>query len=113
MAAGTNSASVRCDDVDILAHPGMLTTDDAKLAADRGVFLEVTSRRGHNRTNAHVVSIAKNAGADLVINTDAHGPGDLIDAQTARTVGAGAGMTQTEISRAQEASAEFIRKIHG
>jgi len=47
--AGTNHIAVQQKGlVDILAHPGMsLTEEDALLAAKNGVFLEITSRRGH------------------------------------------------------------------
>jgi len=113
VAPGTNLAALMCDDVDLLAHPGLLTEEEASLAAKRGVLLEVTSRRGHNRTNAHVVSLARKVGAGLVVNTDAHGPDDLIDATTASAVGMGAGMTRAEFERAQSLALETIKNKLG
>src|SRR5512147_354346 len=50
----TNLAAVECEDVDILAHPGYITEEEAKLAADNGICLEITARYGHNVTNGHV-----------------------------------------------------------
>ncbi|MBV9849973.1 MAG: histidinol phosphate phosphatase domain-containing protein, partial [Armatimonadetes bacterium] len=44
---GTNRASVECPDVDVLGHPGLLTEEEAHLARENNVFLEITSRRGH------------------------------------------------------------------
>ena len=36
---GTNRAALQCPDVDILAHPGLITSEEANLAAASGVFL--------------------------------------------------------------------------
>ncbi|MCK9229781.1 MAG: histidinol phosphate phosphatase domain-containing protein [Syntrophales bacterium] len=93
---GTNRAALEAG-VDILAHPGLITEEEAFLAAARGVRLEVTARRGHSLTNGHVVSMARRCGAELVLNTDTHGPGDLITRDTARRIAAGAGMSDEEI----------------
>jgi putative hydrolase len=94
---GTNRAAVECAEVDILAHPGLITLEEARIAAENGVYLEITSRSGHCLTNGHVVQIARQAGAKLVLNTDTHTPGDMIDQEMARLVAAGAGLTQEEI----------------
>ena len=56
---GTNMAAVSSQHVDILAHPGLITIEEARIAAGNGVFLEVTSRRGHSLANGHVVKTAK------------------------------------------------------
>jgi histidinol phosphatase-like PHP family hydrolase len=96
VAPGTNLAACRCTDVDILAHPGLITEEDATAAAEHQVALEITSRAGHNRTNGHVVQQGKAAGCILVINSDAHGPGDLLDGQARRLVARGAGMSERE-----------------
>ena len=100
VAPGTNAAAVACTDVDILAHPGMITLQEAREAAAHGVYIEVTSRRGHNLANGHVVQVARRAGACTVINTDTHAPGDMIDQAFARQVAAGAGMTADEVEAA-------------
>ena len=93
---GTNRAAIEAG-ADILSHPGLITEADARLAAERGVHLEVSARKGHSLTNGHVVAAARRTGAPLVLNTDAHAPSDLIDAAFARVVALGAGMTEEEI----------------
>jgi len=95
---GTNRAAVECPEVDILAHPGFITLEEAQIAAENGVYLEITSRHGHCLTNGHVVQIARQAGARLVVNTDTHTPGDMMDQEAARLVAAGAGLTEEEIN---------------
>jgi len=95
--AGTNRAAVECGKVDILAHPGLITLEDARVAAENGVYLELTSRQGHCLTNGHIVQIARQAGAKLVVNTDTHSLTDIIDQKTARLVAAGAGLNEDEI----------------
>ncbi|MCK7475092.1 MAG: histidinol phosphate phosphatase domain-containing protein [Rhodopseudomonas palustris] len=61
VAAGTNHAACGCKYVNVLAHPGLITIEDALLAARNGIALEITSRGGHNRTNGHVARIAREA----------------------------------------------------
>lgn len=100
VAAGTNAAAVACPQVDILAHPGFITLREAKLAAENGVYLELSARQGHCLANGYVAQVARQAGARLLVNTDAHTPAELIDQAFARRVAAGAGLTQTEVEMA-------------
>ncbi|HIH44230.1 MAG TPA: histidinol phosphate phosphatase domain-containing protein [Candidatus Methanoperedenaceae archaeon] len=92
---GTNRAALLAD-IDILAHPGLISIEEAELARENGVYLEITARCGHNRTNGHVARTAKDAGANLILNTDAHSPDDLITERTALTIARGAGMSESE-----------------
>ena len=92
---GTNRAALEAD-VDILAHPGFITLEEAELARENNVCLEITSRRGHNITNGHVVRLAKMAGAKMIVNTDSHAPGDLISSKRAVEIAMGAGLTHEE-----------------
>jgi len=96
---GTNHTAVTLD-IDILAHPGFITVEDAELARDNGICLEITSRNGHNRTNGHVVRIAKETGASLIVNTDSHAPNDLITDEIALKIAMGAGMVEREARNA-------------
>jgi histidinol phosphatase-like PHP family hydrolase len=96
VAPGTNEAACRCRDVDILAHPGILTAAEAALAAKNGVALEITSRGGHNRANGHVARIGREAGCRLVVDSDAHAPHDLLDKTARLLVAKGAGLTGRE-----------------
>jgi len=77
VAEGTNRAAIEAG-VDILGHPGRIDPDDAELAAERGVRLEITARRGHALANGHVARVAEETGATLVVDTDAHHPRDFI-----------------------------------
>jgi histidinol phosphatase-like PHP family hydrolase len=106
VAPGTNMAACTCPDVDLLAHPGLLTPDAAREAARRSIALEITSRAGHNRTNGHVVLEARSAGCIIVISSDAHGPGDLMDAAAREAVARGAGLSAPEASAALDLNIE-------
>ena len=90
---GTNQTAVSLD-IDILAHPGFITPEDALTAKKNGICLEITSRNGHNRTNGHVARIAYEVGADLIVDTDSHSPHDLINDETAFKIAMGAGLDE-------------------
>lgn len=90
--AGTNRAAILAG-VDILAHPGLIKDEDARLAREKGVFLEVSARAGHSLTNGHAVRAAERSGAQLVFSTDAHGPEDLCSDEMAQNVLRGAGLS--------------------
>ncbi len=96
----TNRAAVECPTVDILAHPGFITLEEARLTVENDIYLEITSHRGHCLTNGHVANIARQAGARLVVNTDTHTPQDMIDQEMARRVAAGAGLNEAEVEAA-------------
>lgn len=100
VAPGTNRAAVESPDVDLLAHPGLLSEEDAALAAARGCYVELTTRKGHSLTNGHVAAMCRRVGAAMVVNTDAHGPGDMVSMAFARTVALGAGLSVEEAEAA-------------
>ena len=91
---GTNLAAVSCPDVDVLGHPGLLTAEEAELAARNGVFVELTARRGHSLTNGHVARVGRAAGVRFVVDSDGHAPGDLLTPELALKVARGAGLTR-------------------
>jgi putative hydrolase len=96
--AGTNRAAIESGFVDILAHPGMLTLEDARRAAELDVFLEISARRGHSLTNGHVVRVAREAGARLIVNSDAHEPSDLLSPTFQARVARGAGVDESDLT---------------
>ncbi len=100
VASGTNLAACGCRDVNVLAHPGFLTEEEAALACRNGVAVELTSRCGHNRTNGHVARVALAAGCRIVIDSDAHAPGDLMDARAKKLIGMGAGLSSGQCEQA-------------
>lgn len=100
VVSGTNLAAVSCPDVDILAHPGLITSEEAQLAKDKEVYLEITSRQGHCLANGHVAMMAQEVGAKLIVNTDAHSPGDMMNQEMAQRVAAGAGLDEEGVRAA-------------
>ncbi len=108
VAKGTNRAAVALPDVDILAHPGFITIEEAELARENDIFLELTSRNGHNRSNGHVARIAEEAKAQLLVNTDLHDPEDFITREIAMEVAIGAGLRTREASDVVERNPEKL-----
>ena len=109
---GTNRASVENPEIDILAHPGFITLEEAQLAKDNDVILEITGRMGHNITNGHVVNMARQVGAKMVIDSDTHAPENLMDEKAALTVALGAGLTKDEAEKALHVTPyEATRKL--
>lgn len=97
VAPGTNRAAVECPDVDILGHPGLLTLQEARLAAENSVHFEISSRQGHCLANGHVARVAREAGALLVVDTDTHSPDDLMGQEMACMIARGAGLDEAEV----------------
>ncbi len=96
VAPGTNHAACGCRDVNVLAHPGLISLEDALLASKNNVALEITSRGGHNRTNGHVVQVARETACRIVVDSDAHAPHDLLDERARFIIAKGAGLTDAE-----------------
>lgn len=106
---GTNRAAIEAG-VDILSHPGFIPDEDVRLAADRGVFLEITGRKGHSLTNGYVAAMAIKHGARMVLNADAHGPGDFLTSRMAEVVALGAGLTIEQYAKIREDMTELAGK---
>jgi putative hydrolase len=94
---GTNLAAVSCRDVDFLAHPGLLSDEEARIALANDVFIEVSARKGHCLGNGRTVVMARQYGLRLLVNSDAHEPGDLLTAEFQRQVALGAGLREDEL----------------
>lgn len=109
---GTNRAAIEAG-VDVLAHPGFLSKEDAALAAQKGVLLELSGRRGHSLTNGHVAAVARAAGARLAVNADAHGPGDFLTKEMAEKVGRGAGLSAAEYTQLRANMDELVQRRLG
>ncbi|MGE5247014.1 MAG: histidinol phosphate phosphatase domain-containing protein [Verrucomicrobiota bacterium] len=106
---GTNRAAIEAK-VDILAHPGLLTEQEARLARKNGVFLEISARKGHSLTNGHVARMAVKTGARMVYNTDAHAPGDFTPWETAVGIVRGASLSRAEAERMQQNAREILNR---
>ncbi len=92
---GTNLAALHSPHVDILAHPGLITPEQAKLAAANGIFLEISARKGHCLVNGHIASLAQRLEAKLLLNSDAHSEEDLLTTSLADAISHGAGLGDT------------------
>ena len=109
VAKGTNREAL-LSDIDILAHPGLISIDDAKLAAEKGVYLEISARKGHSLTNGHVACLANKFGANLLLNSDAHSPQDLMSRTFAQAVAEGTGLGKNTFEKLLANSRDLANK---
>jgi len=109
---GTNRAAIQAG-VDLLAHPGIIEPGDVKLAAQMGVTLEITARKGHCLANGRVAALAKKHGAQMIVNTDAHDPSDLIGIEHAKVVALGAGLSAGDFKKMIALSGKLVKKAAG
>ena len=112
VAPGTNEAFIRAK-VDILAHPGLVTAGEALLAVKNSVHFEITCRAGHGISNGHVAAVSKRHGVKMLINSDAHSPGDLVSDETALKVALGAGLDKTDFRKIEENAQRLLKKVFG
>lgn len=110
VAPGTNRAGLEAG-ADILAHPGLITSEEAVLAARKEIFLEISGRSGHSFTNGHVAKIAIETGAKLLLNSDAHAPGDFMTEEFARMVVEGSGLPKGSLEGLLSNSRLLLKKI--
>jgi len=107
---GTNREAIE-GGADVLAHPGIITEADVALAKEKGVLLEISGRRGHSLGNGRVGMLAKQIGAPLVFNTDAHGSSDLVTEEEARKVIVAAGLTADDFYTMQQNALDFVKRV--
>jgi putative hydrolase len=110
VAHGTDHHALEAS-VDILAHPGLISPEDVKLAAQRDIFLELSARKGHSLTNGYVAKLAVEMGARLVLNTDTHEPSDLITREHAVAVVRGAGLNEEQVGAVFLNSEQLVERI--
>lgn len=100
VAEGTNRAAVSQKGlIDILAHPGYITEEDAANAEKNGVYLELSAKPAHKETNKHVANLSLKTGAKMLVNTDAHGPSDYITQEEALELAIGSGLNEEEAKK--------------
>ena len=107
---GTNLAALNSPHVDILAHPGFITLEEAELAAARGIFLEITARKGHSLTNGHVAKLARQAGAKMLVDSDSHSERDLLTDSFASAVIRGSGLDDSACREVLAENPEILSK---
>ncbi|OPZ93669.1 MAG: DNA polymerase/3'-5' exonuclease PolX [candidate division TA06 bacterium ADurb.Bin417] len=103
---GTNRAAIEAGP-DILAHPGLIDAADYRRAAEKGVRLEISARKGHCLANGHLVQLWRRHGGRLVIDTDGHQEDDLFTEARYLGVGRGAGLTEPEVRAILKESLAF------
>jgi Histidinol phosphatase and related hydrolases of the PHP family len=106
---GTNLAALNSS-IDILAHPGLLTEKETKLAAERGIYLEITTRKNHSLSNGHVAQMARKFKAQLVLDNDAHTSSDFVGSKMAANIARGAGLADDEIATMFENSKKLMQR---
>jgi putative hydrolase len=109
VAPGTNRAAIEAN-ADILAHPGIISEENLLLAKEKGVTLEITSRKGHSLSNGYVAREAMRFGVRLCINTDAHSPSDLITRAFAIRILLASGIEGNRVESIFENSKSIIEK---
>jgi putative hydrolase len=109
VAPGTNRAAIEAN-ADILAHPGIISEEDLFLAKEKGVTLEITSRKGHSLSNGYVAKEAMRFGVPLCINTDAHIPSDLITKEFAIRILLASGIEKNRIDLIFDNSKALVQK---
>ncbi len=106
VAPGTNHVAVSLEDVNILAHPGLIGDEDARLAAQNNVYLELSARCGHCFANGYVAQRS----ADLLVNTDCHGI-ELISSDEAQKIAQGAGLDSGAAQRIIQNAKTLLSEI--
>ena len=104
---GTNRAAIEAG-ADVLVHPGLITPEDVALAAEKGVRLELSGRKGHCFTNGHVARLALECGALLAFGSDGHSPGDYPSRDQAERILTGAGLSQGQVATVFGNNAAFF-----
>ncbi len=107
---GTNLAAIEAG-VEILAHPGLISEEDATLAAQMGIHLEITAKRGHSLSNGHVASIAAKTGAKLIFGSDAHRPDQMPTRSRAEQVCLAAGLSKQQTAEIFAAAETFAKAL--
>jgi histidinol phosphatase-like PHP family hydrolase len=110
VAPGTNFEAIKAK-CDILAHPGLVTDEEVALAAKNGVYLELTSRGGHDWGNGHVAAMAQKHGAKLLINSDVHAPDELLTPVAQKLVGLGAGLSHERFNGLMDEALSLAKKL--
>ena len=110
--AGTNKAAIEAG-VDILAHPGSITEEEASLAKEKGVYLEITARSGHDKGNSQIFEMAQKTGASLVLCTDAHEPQDLLSEEKIKNILGKLTTSNQEIKAIIDNSEKVVHNLGG
>ena len=107
---GTNREALKSE-IDILAHPGLMTEEDAKMAADRGIYIEISGRKGHSFSNGHIVRLWYKYRFPIVLNTDTHSPENIINDLMAEKLILSAGIKPEDVREVLENSIRLANRL--
>lgn len=108
---GTNRVAIESG-ADILAHPGWIKDEIAQLAREKGVYLELTARLGHEEANKHIYEVAIRNNAKLIFNSDAHEPEDLLNKLQIKTIlEESLDLTPEDIDKIEKNARELAKKF--
>lgn len=107
---GTNIAGLESD-IDILAHPGLLTEDEAKIAAKKNIAIEITTRQGHSLGNGNVARLWEKYRFPVILNTDTHTPDNLVTVEFAKKVLLCAGIKIEEVEDIFKTSLKIAKRF--
>lgn len=110
---GTNRAAAECPEVDVIGHPGLITEEEVQIAVDNDVSLEISARGGHCLGNGRVAKLGLEYGANLVLDSDTHAPGDLVDYDLAEKIALGSQIPENELVNILKNNPEKILKSNG
>jgi len=110
VAPGTNRKAVEAG-ADIIAHPGIMDEDDAKLAAEKRVHVEISGRKGHSFSNGHIARLWYKYQFPLVLNTDTHSPENLVDDAFAKRLILSAGVEEGDVQTVLDNSSRLAAKL--
>lgn len=109
---GTNLKASKCRNADILAHPGLLTYEEAILCKKNDIFLELTTNKNHAQANGHIVKIGKKAEVKFILNSDSHNPQEMLTIEQSKSILLGSGLNKKETEKVlQENTKLLLRKI--
>ncbi len=109
---GTNLKAINSAHVDMVAHPGLITIEEAKIAARNDVYLEITSRVGHCLSNGIVAKLGTEAGVKFLINSDAHSHKDLYIKGMQEKIALAAGLEGWQADEILKVnSVDFLKKL--
>jgi len=109
---GTNLKAASSKFVDLLAHPGFLTKQEAEIAVENDVYIELTKRNGHSLTNGIVAKTGSSAGVKFLISSDAHSHMDLYSGKMQEKVALAAGLDKKQVDNIINVNnRDFLKKI--
>jgi histidinol phosphatase-like PHP family hydrolase len=107
---GTNLAALEAG-CDILAHPGLISAEEVKLAARRDIRLEISGKSGHSLANGHVAALAWEHGAKLLFGSDSHEPSQMPDLAQARRICRGAAVSEDRTAKMFDQAEAFATDL--